>query len=457
MGQYSSVGRAINYDTAYVDGYFTSLFNDATTRSKACQYVRFVAVDDRATPNYYDGNSKYGVGSTMGSSLFVENNYFRNCKNPMLTSKQGTDALGDGTFSGESGGVIKAFGNVIVGGNKTIPYSSNNSSYDYYDASSKDEVVPSSVKALSGGSTYNNFDTKSTMYKYNVQSAEDAKENVMLYAGRVQGGDFKWTFTNSDDSSYDVNTELKQALLNYETKLNLSEVVDLSHLEFKIASIPAVPTYSDIELIEECYNEYDMLSTSLKELVSNSDYLLEKYNSISKIKVEHVISEIDSMDVSNMDAVRSVLKLYNTLSSEERNQVKNYQRLADALGNVDISKIEHNFNNGTTSSFFNISGNISTQSKYGVPVEYNGITITKCLKLESSTSITFTTDVQMTLTLVFSAYTNPTIKIDNKGYDSSNGNFEKHENYYTFTITLDAGDHLISKKDSQVLLYMTLE
>ena len=52
--------------------------------------------------NYYDGNAKYGAGSTMGSSLFIQNNYFRNCKNPMLSSNQGTDALGEGTFSGEN-------------------------------------------------------------------------------------------------------------------------------------------------------------------------------------------------------------------------------------------------------------------------------------------------------------------------------------------------------------------
>lgn len=70
LGQYSSVGRAINYDTAYVDGYFTSLFNDATTRSKACQYVRFVAVDDRATPNYYDGNSKGTCPTTIAELTF---------------------------------------------------------------------------------------------------------------------------------------------------------------------------------------------------------------------------------------------------------------------------------------------------------------------------------------------------------------------------------------------------
>ena len=37
--------------------------------------------------NYYDGNSKYGVGATTGSCIFVEKNYFRNCKYPMLISR----------------------------------------------------------------------------------------------------------------------------------------------------------------------------------------------------------------------------------------------------------------------------------------------------------------------------------------------------------------------------------
>ena len=32
--------------------------------------------------NYFDGNSKYGVGSTTGSNIFVEKNYYRNCSTP---------------------------------------------------------------------------------------------------------------------------------------------------------------------------------------------------------------------------------------------------------------------------------------------------------------------------------------------------------------------------------------
>ncbi|NLB02898.1 MAG: pectate lyase, partial [Bacteroidales bacterium] len=64
--------------------------------------------------NYYDGVAKYGVGATMGSSVFVEANYFRNTNRPMMISLQGTDATGDGTFSGEEGGMIKSFANIFA-------------------------------------------------------------------------------------------------------------------------------------------------------------------------------------------------------------------------------------------------------------------------------------------------------------------------------------------------------
>lgn len=65
--------------------------------------------------NYYDGNAKYGVGVTSGSSAFVEGNYFRNANDPMMSSLQGTDAQGSGTFSGEEGGSIKAYNNFYTG------------------------------------------------------------------------------------------------------------------------------------------------------------------------------------------------------------------------------------------------------------------------------------------------------------------------------------------------------
>ena len=64
--------------------------------------------------NYYDGCAKYGIGATMGCSVFSENNYFRATKNPILISKQGSDEKGAGKFSGEPGGMVKEYGSLFT-------------------------------------------------------------------------------------------------------------------------------------------------------------------------------------------------------------------------------------------------------------------------------------------------------------------------------------------------------
>lgn len=194
--------------------------------------------------NYYDGNAKYGAGSTLGSSVFMENNYFRNCKYPMLTSMQGSDVYAggtkrdpsnNGTFSKEAGGTIKAYGNYMEGAFTFIPYGATSykvkgvettaasqgintsEDFDAYVVDSRSAKVPSTVKSYDGANTYNNFDTdNSVMYSYKADDATTARDNVVRYAGRVQGGDFKWTFDNSvDDASSDVNQPLKDALVAY--------------------------------------------------------------------------------------------------------------------------------------------------------------------------------------------------------------------------------------------------
>ncbi|MDY3258666.1 MAG: right-handed parallel beta-helix repeat-containing protein [Ruminococcus callidus] len=170
--------------------------------------------------NYYDGNAKYGIGSTNGSSVFSENNYFRNCKYPMLTSMQGSDVGAGGIFSSEDGGTIKSFGNYMEGQKAYVPYQNDSTDFDAYEASSKDEKVPDSVKSKQGGNTYNNFDTSSTMYSYTADNAADVPSIVTSKAGRLNGGDFKYTFDNSvDDASYSVNQALMSALKSYKSSV----------------------------------------------------------------------------------------------------------------------------------------------------------------------------------------------------------------------------------------------
>ena len=145
--------------------------------------------------NYYQHNDVYGIGATKGSSVFMESNYFDGVKRPIMSSKQGTDAMGDGTFSGENGGLIKAYGNVFA--NKPdnfsyVPYAENNTSFDAYEVSAPSEQVPTSVKTLVGGTSYNNFDTNSSlMYAYAADKATDVPAIVEGFygAGRLNHGD----------------------------------------------------------------------------------------------------------------------------------------------------------------------------------------------------------------------------------------------------------------------------
>ena len=145
--------------------------------------------------NYYQHCDVYGIGATSGSSIFMESNYFDAVKRPIMSSLQGTDAMGDGTFSGEKGGLIKAYGNVFA--NKPanfsyIPYAENNTSFDAYEVSNPSEQVPTSVKTLVGGTSYDNFDTNpSLMYAYTADKAEDVPSIVEGFygAGRLNHGD----------------------------------------------------------------------------------------------------------------------------------------------------------------------------------------------------------------------------------------------------------------------------
>jgi hypothetical protein len=184
-----------------------------------------------------------------------------------------------GTFSDEAGGAIKAYNNHMEGSYTFIPYGASKYvlkgaetaigdidskvDFDAYVVSSRDAQVPSSVKSYSGENTYNNFDTdKSIMYSYTADSPEQAVANVRAYAGRLQGGDFKWTFDNSvDDASSDVNQALKDALMAY--KGSNGEVMEYS-------SSSAAPQSSSSSVILSSSSEESSDSSSSEEVESSS-------------------------------------------------------------------------------------------------------------------------------------------------------------------------------------------
>nr|MCR5349944.1 hypothetical protein [Acholeplasmatales bacterium] len=379
--------------------------------------------------NFYDGNSKYGVGVTSGSSAFVENNYFRNCKNPMLSSLQGTDALGDSTFSREAGGMIKAFNNTIIWEDSMADYSdnliyanatqgnnaANATSFDAYLASSRDEVVPSTYTTYSGGTTYSNFDTDSSiMYSYTAETPEAAKATVEKYAGRVNNGDFQWTFDDSaDDTSYAVNTGLKSALTSYTS--NLLSVQGIG---------------------DESSGSGDSGSTTEEVTVDSVIALID------------ALPEASAITESDRENVNAAKAAYDSLSETDQASVTNYSKLEACIAALaELAAEAQVLVFGTTyNTYFTVSGNESTSKG---TVTYNGTTYSTCLKMESSTSITFTSTTETTLILVMGTTGANNIIVDDTTYTGDSN--------YVITVTISAGTHTITKKDSANLFYVSVE
>ena len=268
--------------------------------------------------NYYDGVAKYGAGSTKGSSVFMEANYFRNCKYPMMTSMQGSDVYAGGTtrdtknnptFSSEDGGTIKAYNNHMEGSYTFIPYGASKyvlkgsetavgsidtkADFDAYVVSSRNDKVPNTVKSYAGANTYNNFDTdNSVMYSYTADSPAQAMANVRAYAGRVQGGDFKWTFDNSvDDAAYEVNQKLKDALMAY--KGSNGEVMEYA----SSSSVKPESSSSEQSSSSEAKSSSSEAKSSSSEEVSSSS---EAKSSSSQEEVESSSSEQSQAIVAKM-------------------------------------------------------------------------------------------------------------------------------------------------------------
>lgn len=106
--------------------------------------------------------------------------------------------------------------------------------------------------------------------------------------------------------------------------------------------------------------------------------------------------------------------------------------------------IVHNFDtDGLTSEVFTIKGNLKNKLNF----TYNGTTYNQGLKIESSTSITFTLENEMNITILSDAADGKNIKIDDTKYSVS-GNLIKAK--------LEAGSHIISKADQMNIFIISL-
>ena len=278
--------------------------------------------------NFFDGNAKYGVGAAQNSSAFVENNVFENCKHPMLSSMQGSDIAGGdgGTFSDENGGIIKAYNNQITGQQSGEPvyYQDDNVEFDAYLATSRDEVVPTSVKAKQGGTTYDNESLDPSNLNATPEPVETVKDTVTKYAGRVNGGDFEWTFTDADDTDYDVNQALKSKVLSYVATTPYTSVgpnEDGSIVETTTTTDPATETTTnDSGDTEETTKEEEPTESTTIDpsgAASMGTYVIGKSASggdFNVVDTDENYGNIDFSNVRSLDETGAKLRAGNSIT-----------------------------------------------------------------------------------------------------------------------------------------------
>lgn len=337
--------------------------------------------------NYYQHCDVYGIGATSGSSVFMESNYFDAVKRPIMSSLQGTDAKGDGTFSGEKGGLIKAYGNVFA--NKPdnfsyIPYAENNTSFDAYEVSDPSEQVPVSVKTLVGGTSYNNFDTNSSlMYAYAADKAEDVPAIVEGFygAGRLNHGDID--FVIPDET-----------------------VVTNGHQQ----PWPALAS------------------------------LLDAYTS----GVVKVFGESNAAGEGGSTEGGSTGGSGSGEGGSTGGSTGGTTEGGSTVTPIEGTVLVTFTGSKPSSSIVTVSGNYATNKGTAT---IDGTSYSTCVKMESATNISVTVDKKVTMTLYFSsADTKTNAKIDGKKPAEVNAVIDSTAK--TMTVTLDAGSHTITKQDT---------
>lgn len=382
--------------------------------------------------NYFDGNSVYGIGSTLASSLFVEGNYFRGTRRPMMISRQGTDILNSaGTFSGENGGIIKAHNNFMVGQNSFSPYHPINrpTEFDAYVATSRDEIVPSNVTAKQGSSTYNNFDTNPNYYvsTLTIDSPEVAKDKVMMYAGRMFGGDIQWTFNNAvDDNSNALNIPLRNFITNYTSPLEFIQGESSQTLTVPYNNMQTVP--SDANLNRMVYvwggTATDVIVNGLPANgVTFQKDMTAKTLTISGNPNGNVFFIVATTGTSGLPVMGNGSITVGLPAGDE-------------IHNFTASAFNSNFYQFLNA---NMNSNLGNTSFDGLPLRAR-------LTLEAATQILYTTYYPSTLTLVFEPGFSGTVRLNGVNYNASGG--------VAVINNVPAGDHVITRGNSTNLFFI---
>ena len=410
--------------------------------------------------NIFEGQTSYCMNPRANAYIFSEYNMFLKCKNPVEVRSGAVKSYND------------SFVSCIENNNATI--------------------VTDRSAQVSSGNKYENFDTNSTLSyipsgDYIIQeSISEMRAVVMAYAGTQ-----KENITSPSDTNTSViptdRYPTEAVILDYVKDLNDKSVTSTSgiydNIVFnvkKVASdcITVGGTANDCDIVFYVDTEVNISMTAVAgtylPVLCNSDgeEIITGTGSANNLPSGFYFIQSGGYDVGGGKYKESKLSALS-ICAVDPNAAPNPITPPPTVdpgngdnpggdnpggGNGDnpgsgtttpANYQYHSFtDNGKTDpeNFFTISGNTSTTKG---SVVYNGLELTTCLKIESSTSINFTAPTNGTLVLVFGGSTSASgkqIKIDGSSVDI--------DSTQILSVTVEAGAHTVTKDDSINLFYM---
>ena len=233
-----------------------------------------------------------------------------------------------------------------------------------------------------------------------------------------------------------------------------------------LADTSTVSTEAEIKALLANYNSvksaYEQLTSSQQSSVTNYSKVtsgitqleaaLTPYNVRDMIAALPAKADVTLSDASAVNAARAA---YDNLTDAQKTLVGDITKLTEAesvISNLANQTKQTDFtgDKGTASNpFFEVTGSSAKNSSF----EVKGYgTFNRGVKMESNTNINFTIQSKMTLTLYVDAAGK---KVNCNGSASAASATDASGNY-VITITLEAGEYDITKKDTVNLYYAVL-
>ncbi|MBR4379002.1 MAG: hypothetical protein IKP59_02305, partial [Prevotella sp.] len=293
---------------------------------------------------------------------------------------------------------------------------------------------------------------------YAADAAEDVPTKVTdrtWGAGRCQGGDFSFTFTSADDTSYDINTALESALATYKTSSKFKgflgegqEIIPDASASFTLdgtaisfnnlnytKSLPSADTQTEFTVVVTPTEAESTVSAEGASSAGSNTYIISAPAAGSTATAVFTVSNNGTEMKYTIVIDKTQVEPTPVDPTLDGSTIVYFEAKNPVCDNADVSNLIK-----VKSANYSTSKGTKT---------YKGANYGECMKIESATEFTLTSTDNCTITLVFDT-ANKNVKVDGtKVKTDANG---------CYTITAAAGSsYVITKGDTMNLFAIDFE